>query len=125
MITADDLDACFLTGDFAQRGTFTVGGSDVVVSGYFSGGSDAADLYGVQVEAVDPTFTCPTSEISGVTRGTALLIDGEERPLVYNGNRLVYNAAPLLTSGATDAYTVQRVQKVGTGVSVCYLKPTV
>lgn len=125
MITTDDLDACFLTDDFAQRGVFTVGGSGVVVSGYFSGGSDAADLYGVQVEAVDPTFTCPTSQISGVTRGTALLLDGESRPLVHAGNRIVYNAAPMTVSGATDAYTVQRVQKVGTGVSVCYLKPTV
>jgi ketosteroid isomerase-like protein len=97
MISDSELDGCFDTEDFAQNAVFTVSGSPVTVAGYFTAGSDAAEQYGILVEAVDPTFTCRTTAITGVTRGTAVTVN-------------------------SASYTVQRVQKIGTGVSVCYLK---
>lgn len=97
MISDSDLDGCFDTDDFAQTAVFTVGGQPVTVSGYFTNGSDAVEQYGVQVEAVEPNFTCRTTAISTVTRGVAVTVN-------------------------SGSYTVQRIQKVGTGVSVCYLK---
>lgn len=97
MISDNDLDAMMDTGDFAQDAEFTVSGATLTVPGYFTAGSDAVDQYGVQIEAVEPNFMCRTSKISGVTRNTAVEIGGVD-------------------------YTVVRVQKAGTGVSVCYLK---
>lgn len=97
MISDNDLDAMFDTGDFAQNAEFTVSGSTVTVPGYFTAGSDAVEQYGMQIEAVEPSFTCRQSLIAGVTRNTAVEIGGVD-------------------------YTVVRVQKAGTGVSVCYLK---
>jgi hypothetical protein len=122
MISDDDLDDCFLTDDFAQAAVFTVGGGPVTVSGYFTNGSDAVEQYGVQVEAVEPNITCKTSEIALVTRGTAVALTGATDDLVYGGDPLVYGGDQLVVPGETDNYTVQRIQKVGTGVSVCYLK---
>lgn len=98
MISDDDLDDCFLTDDFAQTAVFTISaGVTVSVAGYFTNGSDAVEQYGVQVEAVEPNFTCRTTAIATVTRGKAVTVNA-------------------------TSYTVQRIQKIGTGVSVCYLK---
>lgn len=97
MISDNDLDGCFGTADFAETAIFTVLGLPVAVVGYYTGASDAVDQFGVQIEAVEPNFTCRTAEISGVSRGTAIDLDA-------------------------GTYTVNRIQKIGTGVSVCYLK---
>jgi hypothetical protein len=99
-ISDDDLDACFSTDDFAVPATFTLTASPLTtleVDGHFTNGSDATVLYGVDIEAVEPSFTCRTSEIESVRNKMAVEIEGND-------------------------YTVARIQKVGTGVSVVYLK---
>jgi hypothetical protein len=97
-ISDDDLDACFSTDDFAVPATFTIDGStEIEVNGYFTNGSDATILYGVEIEAVEPSFTCRTSEIEDVRNKMSVSIGGND-------------------------YTVVRIQKVGTGTSVVYLK---
>ncbi len=97
MISDNDLDDCFLTDDFASEASFTVGGSPVTVSGYFTAGTDAVQVFGTEIEAVAPTFVCKTADTSGVGQGTAVTV----------------NAA---------GYTVEKIQTVGNGVTVCYLK---
>jgi hypothetical protein len=66
-ISDDDLDACFSTDDFAVPATFTIDeDTEITVDGYFTNGSDATVLYGVEIEAVEPSLTCRTSEIESV-----------------------------------------------------------
>jgi hypothetical protein len=97
-ISDDDLDACFSTDDFAVPATFTIAvGSTLEVNGDFTEGSDATILYGVDIEAVEPSFMCRTSAITSVRNKMAVSI------------------------GSND-YTVVRIQKVGTGISVVHLK---
>lgn len=98
MISDNDLDDCFLTSDFAQNAVFTISvGNTLTVAGYFNAGSDAVEQYGMQIEAVGPTFQCKTASISTVVRGMSVTVN-------------------------SATYKVERIQKVGTGVSVCYLK---
>lgn len=100
MIGDGDLELIFESGDFDTVAEFTISvGVTREVNGWFTEGSDATLLYGVQIEAVEPTFTCPSDEITAVQNKMAVVI----------------NAA---------TYTVQRKQQIGTGVSVCYLKTT-
>jgi hypothetical protein len=96
-ISDDDLDACFSTDDFAVPAIFAVAGPDITVNGYFTDGSDAVEMYGAQIEASKPSFICRTSEITSVTRGISVTIN-------------------------SVAYTIEKISKIGTGVSVCYLK---
>ena len=97
-ISDDDLDACFSTDDFAVPAVFGVSGPDVTVNGYFTDGTDAVELYGVQVEASEPTFTCRSSAItSGMVKGITVTIN-------------------------SIAYTLQKIKRIGTGVSLVYLK---
>lgn len=92
-ITDDDLDACFSTADFGVVATFDFGD----VNGHFTEGSDAVQQYGVDIEAVEPSFTCRTDEVEDVAIKDTVEIE--------------------------DAtYTIMRKQKIGTGVSVLYLK---
>lgn len=98
MISISDLDNCFSTDDFAVAGTFTLtNGTKVVTSGYLDTPTGEAGIGDINVEAVHPTFTAPTSAVAGVTRGAALEAEG------------------------TD-FTVVFVRHAGNGISVCYLK---
>lgn len=96
MIGDDDL-SIFENGDFDTAAVFASAPS-VTVRGWFTGQSDEVTMYGqIQIEAQKPTFTCPTDAIDGVTSKTSVVIDGV-------------------------TYIVERIQKLGTGVSVVYLK---
>ncbi len=96
-ISDDDLNTCFSTDDFAVAAVFGVAGPDITVNGYFTDGSDATEMLGVRIEASGPSFMCRTSEIASVTRGITVTIN-------------------------TVSYTVEKIEKTGTGVSVVYLK---
>lgn len=95
----EDLDAIFasdpLTGAVVEASFNT--SPATVVSGHFTEGSDAVQQYGVDIEAVEPSFTCKSSEITAIRNGMTATINA-------------------------TAYTVKRIQKIGTGVSVVYLK---
>ena len=95
----DDLDTIFSTADFAETLSFNQVVTDGVVdvTGHFDEGSDAAEMYGVEIEAVKPTFTCRTTDAGYLSRGDT-------------------------TSRSGTHYVIERIQKVGTGVSVAYLK---
>lgn len=94
----DDLDLCFNTDDFAVPAVFGVSGPDVTVNGYFTDGTDAAEIFGQPIEANRPTFICRTSAITaGMVRGITVTINA-------------------------IAYTLQKIERLGTGVSVLYLK---
>ncbi|MDM7922111.1 MAG: head-tail joining protein [Pyrinomonadaceae bacterium] len=95
-ISDDDLDACFSTDDFGVEGIFETSGGSVTVNGYFTDPTDAVELNGVRIEASEATFQCRTSETTAVRRDDTLTVDGTE-------------------------YTVERYQRVGTGVTVFYL----
>lgn len=98
MIPTDDLMDCFKTDDFAVTATVTlVGGAQSEVDGYLDEPTSEAAVGEVNVEAVQPTFTAPTSELSGVTRGAT----------VGHGDTV---------------YTVVYVRHTGSGISTCYLK---
>lgn len=96
-ISDDDLDACFLTDDFAVPAVFAATGGNVTVNGYFSDAAEVVDHNDGKVVAAAPTFTCRTSKITGVRRGNTVTIDGK-------------------------AYKVERYLKSGMGVSDVYLK---
>lgn len=95
MIGDEDLDACFNTDDFGIEADF--GGSTGSVKGHFTDATEATLLYGVEIEARDPSFACKTSDITAVRNKDSVTIDG------------------------TD-YTVAKIQKLGTGVSLVTLK---
>lgn len=98
MISLDDLTECFSTDDFAVTATVTLtDSSELEVSGYLDDPTSEAAVGEVNVEAVQPTFTAPTSELYGVTRNATVTYDGTVYKVVY-------------------------VRHAGNGVSVCYLK---
>jgi hypothetical protein len=96
-ISDDDLDTCFSTDDFAVEGIFETSEGSVTVNGYFTDATDAVTINDTRIEATEPTFQCRTTEIEDVRQGDTLTIDDTE-------------------------YEVKRIQRVGIGVSVCYLK---
>lgn len=96
-----DLAAIFEGDDLDQvDATFTVSGpATVVVSGFFTGPTDGVTINETRIEAAEPTFMCQTADITSVRRGNSVTI-------------------------SAVAYTVERIQKVGAGMSVCYLNVT-
>ena len=97
MIDASDLVFQFSTDDFAQSATFTVNGSAIEAKGWLDEPTGDAGMTDINVEAVMPTFTGQTAELSSVTRGATMTTEGK-------------------------TFTVVFVRSAGTGVSVCYLK---
>lgn len=96
-----DLDSIFEGSDLDQvDATFTVSGpATVVTKGFFTGPSDAVEMLDTRIEAMQPTFMARTSAITAVRRGNSVTI-------------------------SATAYTVERIQKLGDGMSVCYLNVT-
>lgn len=96
----DDLDTIFSSTDpLAVLGTFDVGGTPLEVYGEFTGPTDETQLFGqVAVEASEPSFTCRTSDILTVRNKMSVTIAGE------------------------GTFKVERITKIGTGVSLVYLK---
>jgi len=94
----DDLEAIFSSGDFDTCATFTISAGDTLcVNGIFTDASDETVMYGVAIEAVKPTLMVQTSKISTVRNKMAVEIDD-------------------------TTYQVERIEKVGQGMSVVYLK---
>lgn len=96
-ISDDDLAMCFSTDDLGTRAIFDTAQGELIVNGYFTEGSDAVEMYGVEIEAASPSFTCPAAEIAAVRRGNPVEI----------GER---------------AFTAERIQRTGTRVAVVYLR---
>jgi hypothetical protein len=95
----EDLDVIFSDGgEFTDLSTFDVNGEPLEVYGIFTGATDETVLFGqVAVEASDPTFACKTADIETVRNRMTVEIGG-------------------------DTYRVERKTKIGTGVSLVYLK---
>lgn len=94
MIGDGDVEAIFNSGDFDETAAFSNG---ITVQGWFTDGSDATSMYGVEIEASRPTFICSTDGIATV------------------------RSRMTVTIGST-VYTVEKIEKHGTGVSSVYLK---
>ena len=98
MIGDGDLELIFESGDFDTSAIFATV-PDTEVRGWFTGGSDQTLLFGqVSIEAQTPSFICETADLtSSILPKLSVTID-------------------------SVTYTVERIEKVGTGVSVVYLK---
>jgi hypothetical protein len=96
-----DLQSIFGNGDFDTEAVFTISTGPTVTStvrGWFTGASDSVLMFGqVQIEAAKPSFMCETADITNIMPKMQVAIDAV-------------------------SYTVERIEKVGTGVSVVYLK---
>lgn len=94
----EDLEAIFTSGDFDTCAVFTISATvELCVNGIFTDASDAVVIYGVEIEALKPTLICQTSEITTVRNKMAVVID-------------------------ETTYQVERIEKIGQGCSVVYLK---
>lgn len=95
-ITDDsDLDAIFdSTAEFPVEVIFD---SSITVNGIFTGATDETTSFGIAVEAQAPTLMCRTSEITAVRPRMTAEVGG-------------------------TTYKVERIERVGTGVSTVYLK---
>lgn len=97
MVGDGDISLIFENGDFNTAAVFATD-PPLTVKGWFTGQSDEVTMYGqVQIEAQKPTFTCPTDAVEDVASKTSVVIDDV-------------------------TYLVERIQKLGTGVSVLHLK---
>lgn len=100
MIGDGDLDVIFANGDFDTAAVFTISTGPTVtltVRGWFQEASEAVEIAGDRIEAVDASFTCETSDVA----------------TVKNEMSVVINAV---------TYKVKRKQKTGTGVTLVWLK---
>lgn len=97
MISDADLISCFSLDGFAVNAMIFDSLTTLTVPVFFSEGSDRVEMYDIAVEAVEPNLIARTADVAGVSRGWGVT--------VANGN-----------------FTVERIQAVGTGVSVLYLK---
>lgn len=104
MVGDGDVEAIMASGDFDVAVTFdtTVGlGAPTVVAtrGIFTDATQQANVLTNEIEAVNPTIACATSAISTVRNRHTATIDGID-------------------------YTVERIERLGTGVSLVHLKTT-
>lgn len=94
----DDIDAIFSAGDFDVEAKFTLtGGSEVFVRGFFTDATEGVNFDTGQVEAVAPTFTCSSAELTDVDRGNTVEINETE-------------------------YQVMRKERTGVGATSVHLK---
>ncbi len=95
-----DLNTIFANGDFDVEAVFTIStGPPVTLSvrGWFQEATEAITVAGGEIEAVDASFTCETTDVA----------------TVKNEMSVVINAV---------TYKVKRKQKIGTGASLIWLK---
>lgn len=94
-----DLESIFEGDDLDQvDALFTVAGpAEFTTRGFFTAASDAVTINETRIEAMEPTFMARTSEITAVRKGDSVVI-------------------------SAVTYSVERIQKLGDGMSVCYLK---
>ena len=97
MIGDGDLEQIFESGDFDTEAVFGTTPT-TTVHGWFTDASDEVTMYGtVSIEAAKPSFMCQTADITDVRNKMTAAIDDV-------------------------TYTVERIERTGTGVSVVYLK---
>jgi hypothetical protein len=95
---SDDLDHILSDRIFTTCGTFRVSDSkEVCINGDFTEPTDAAVMYGTEIEAQRPTFVVKSSDLT----------------LIKDGMRVEI---------ADVSYIIARQAKVGTGMTVLYLK---
>ena len=100
IIDDGDVEDIFKNGDFNTDAVFTIStGNTLTVSGWLQKRTDPINVPGGEMEAVEASFTCPTSRVGTVKNEISVVIDG-------------------------DTYTVKRKHKVGPGFSLIYLKTT-
>lgn len=92
-----DLDICFATDDFGVEAVFDVSGNDVTVNGHFTEATESISIVDGEIEANDASFACKTSDVEDVKNGMTVEIDG-------------------------STFEVKRKHRLGTGVSLIYLK---
>lgn len=98
MIGENDLDLIFESGDFDTEAVFDTGAGDVTVKGWFTAASQGVSMMSnVEVEAAKPSFTAPTRKLTAVRTKQTVTIDEVD-------------------------YTVERIEPVGNGVTVVWLK---
>lgn len=98
MLGDSDLGVIFANGDFDTSAVFTTTTGPSTVRGWFTSESDQTLMFGqVQIEAQKPTFMCETERVANIMPKMSVTIDAV-------------------------VYTVENIEKVGTGVSVVYLK---
>lgn len=98
MLGDGDLDSIFSNGDFDEEAIFSLSPGTLKVRGWFTDGSDATLMFGqVQIEASKPTLMCKTDDIVTVRNKMNVVIRG-------------------------TTYSVEKIERNGTGVSVLYLK---
>lgn len=89
-----DLDSCFSTNDFAEEVEIVGVGT---INAIFTKPTDATFNFGVEIEAQRPTLMVKSADISGLVRGAEAVV-------------------------RSVTYTVEKIERMGTGVSVLYLK---
>lgn len=100
MITDADLIPVFSLDGLAIEATLFDSSETRSVPVFFSEGSDRVEMYDLAVEAVEPNIIARSADVAGVRRGWLVSVNSRE-------------------------YTVERIQNVGTGVTVLYLKRVV
>jgi hypothetical protein len=97
-----DLELIFESGDFDTTATFTIStGVTVAVQGWFTGATEATNLLTQEIETVLPTFDCESSQLELASH------------VVKKGMNVSINST---------TYNVERIQKLGTGVSTVHLR---
>lgn len=96
-------DTAAIYGDFARCVTFTLAsGSEVRADAIFTEPAEVVDVNSGQAMAVAPTLMVPTCDIESVIKGTTVTLKDD--------------------ADDTRTFTVEWVQKAGTGDSIVYLK---
>lgn len=95
----EDLDSIFSSGDFDEPVEFTISATNTLKTrGIFTDATGPVTMFGsVQVEALQPSVACKTTDIADVRNKMVARIRGID-------------------------YIVERPEKIGNGVSVVYLK---
>lgn len=96
MIGDGDLEAIFESGNFDTAAEFTSIG--LTLRAIFNEPSSPTQVYGIQIEAVEPSIICLTSEVTSA----------------------VVPKIPVTVNGRT--FTVERIEKSGVGMTTLYLK---
>jgi hypothetical protein len=95
MIGDGDVAAIMGSGDFDEEAVFN---GSITVRGWFTDESDATNLYGqVDIEAQKPSMIFNTDDLGSVTNRMSVVV-------------------------RSRTFTVERIEKNGTGLSVVWLK---
>lgn len=95
MIGDGDVEAILALDDFAIAVEFP--STNITTRGIFTDATQQVNVLTNEVEAVNATIACESSAIATVKRSHTAVIDGA-------------------------TYTVERIEKIGTGVSLVHLK---